>query len=121
LKSLLSASFSASAKFASALLRVMSAILVLSVIRPERADCEVVSSDLHVFSLVVANVSQGPLCLLDAHLHEVAQRLRNLGLHECVISHDALLLPYLPCVVCLRLRRRPGALGPLAHGFLHGQ
>src|ERR1700674_2886802 len=56
--SLLSASFSASAKFASALLRVMSAILVLSVIRPERADCEVVSSDLHVFSLVVANVSK---------------------------------------------------------------
>jgi hypothetical protein len=56
--SLLSASFSARAKFASALLRVISAILVLSAVRPTRADCEVVSSDFQVFSLVEAKLSK---------------------------------------------------------------
>src|SRR3990170_2559406 len=63
---------------------------------------------------------EGPSGLLDAHLHEPAQRFRNLRLHECVIGHATLLLRYLPSVLRRWLRRRRlGACGPLARGLLH--
>jgi hypothetical protein len=62
---------------------------------------------------------EGPLCLLDAHLHEIAHRLRNLRLHECVIRHATLLCAYLPFVVCLVLPQRLEAPVPL-HGLVHG-
>jgi len=54
---LLSASFIARAKFASALLRVISAIFSLSERKPLLAVCELVSNVFHVFSLVAAKVS----------------------------------------------------------------
>src|SRR3990172_7716080 len=52
----------------------------------------------HLLQLVDEGLEGAP-GLLDAHLHELAQRFRNLRLHECVISHATLLLPYLPSVL----------------------
>src|SRR5262249_3053890 len=57
LTSLLSVSFIARLKFASALLRVISAIFSLRERRPLLAVCELVSNVFHVRSLVAAKVS----------------------------------------------------------------
>src|SRR6516164_5501469 len=112
LTSLLSASFMASAKFASALLRVIWAIFSLSDRKPLLAVCELVSSVFHVRSLVAAKVSNARFVLLDADLHQIAKRIRHFWLHERVICHDTLLSSQLT----LECR----VLAAATHQTLHG-
>jgi hypothetical protein len=88
--------------------------LAFSAVKPVRADCEPVSSDFQVFSLVEANV-----CLLDAHLHEIAHRFRNLRLHECLIGHATLLDAYLPFLIYVVLWLAP--IVHSAYGLVDGQ
>src|SRR5262245_4859622 len=101
LTSLLSVSFIARLKFASALLRVISAIFSLRERRPLLAVCELVSNVFHVRSLVAAKVSNASL--LDADLHQVTKRVRHLRLHERVIGHVSLLCSQLPSPAAARL------------------
>src|SRR6476620_4662491 len=107
--SLLSVSFIARLKFASALLRVISAIFSLRERRPLPRP----------FARRRKGVER-PFCLLDADLYQVAERIRHLRLHERVIGHVTLLSSQLPSPAALRLapacslltRQQPGADRP---------
>jgi len=113
-------SFIARLKFASALLRVISAIFSLRERRPLLAVCELVSNVFHVRSLVAAKVSNDRFACSDADPHQFAERIRHLRLHERVIGHVTLLSSQLPSPAALRLapacslltRQQPGADRP---------